>query len=139
MSYKKSVDTYYQDLTNLLKMLDIYIINYRNLVSTLNDINLNVLISKRKKRKAIKQVEELGNIIDTLLIAIQESQKSYLRYVNIKNDVLSEIITVDFVRLEIEQEILSGVDENFKNEFITLCPSDFKNLSKSKSRDNCKK
>lgn len=139
MSYKSSIDTYYQDLMNLIKMLDIYIINYRNLVSTLNDINLNVLISKRKKRKAIKQVEELGNIIDTLLIAIQESQKSYLRYVNIKNDVLREIITVDFVRLEIEQEILSGVNEKFKSEFLTLYPPDFKKLSKSKSHDNCKK
>ena len=138
MSYKSSIDTYYQDLMNLIKMLDIYIINYRNLVSTLNDINLNVLISKRKKRKAIKQVEELGNIIDTLLSdTIQTENNKY--YVNIKNDVLREIITVDFVRLEIEQEILSGVNEKFKSEFLTLYPPDFKKLSKSKSHDNCKK
>ncbi len=139
MSYKSSIDVYYQDLMNLLKMLDIYIINYRNLVSTLNDINLNVLISKKRKRKVIKQVEELGCIIDTLLDSIHEAQKCYLRYVDIKSNVLLEIVTVDFVRLEIEQEILSGVNDEFKGQFLTLYPSGFKNLSKTKSHDNCKK
>ena len=128
MSYKSAIDIYYQDLANLLKMLDTYVINYRNLVSTLNDINLNVLISRRKKRKAIKQLEEFGCIIDMLLDAICEAQKCYLRYVKMKCNVLCEIITCDFIRLEIEQEILSGISDECKGSLLTLCPPSFKSL-----------
>lgn len=122
MSYKSAIDIYYHDLNNLIKMLDMYVINYRNLVSTLNDINLNVLISKRKKKRAINQIEELGCIIDVLLNSICEAQKCYLKYVMMKCNVLCEVITCDFIRFEIEQEILSGIDEKFKNEFLTLYP-----------------
>lgn len=121
MSYKNSIDIYYQDLMNLLKMLDIYVINYRNLVSTLNDVNLNVLISKRKKKRAIKQVEDLGCIIDSLLSSICEAQKCYLRYVSMKCSVLCEIINCDFIRLEIEQELLDGINNECKEKFLTLC------------------
>ena len=132
MSYKSSIDVYYQDLMNLLKMLDCYVINYKNLVSTLNDINLNVLISKRKKKKAIKQIEELGCIIDMLLEAIWESQKCYLNYIKMKCSVLCEIITCDFIRLEIEQEILDSLNDEVKGRFITLLPPKFKSLPKQK-------
>ncbi len=121
MSYKSSIDIYYQDLMNLLKMLDIYVINYRNLVSTLNDININVLISKRKKKRAIQQIEELGSIIDAVLAAICEAQKCYLRYVSMKCNVLCEIINYDFIRLEIEQELLDGISDECKGKFLTLC------------------
>lgn len=129
MSYKHSIDIYYQDLTNLLKMLDIYVINYRNLVSTLNDVNLNVLISKRKKKRAIKQVEELGLIIDMLLSAICEAQKCYLRYVTMKCSALCEIINCDFIRLEIEQELLDGISDECKSKFLTICNKNCKILS----------
>lgn len=128
MSYKSAIDVYYQDLNNLIKMLDIYVINYRNLVSTLNDINLNVLISKRKKKRAINQVEELGCIIDVLLNSICEAQKCYLKYVMMKCSVLCEIITRDFIKFEIEQEILSGVSDELKNEFLSLNPLNVKKI-----------
>lgn len=120
MSYKSAIDIYYQDLVNLLKMLDSYVINYRNLVSTLNEINLNILISKRKKKKAIKQVEELGCIIDILLEAICKAQQCYLRYVKMKCDVLCEIINWDFIRLEIEQELLFNIESEFKDKFLSI-------------------
>ena len=138
MSYKSAIDIYYQDLMNMLKMLDIYVINYRNLVSTLNDVNLNVLISKRKKKKAIKQVEELGCIIDMILDSICEAQKCYLNYVKMKCGVLCEILTCDFIRLEIEQEILSGVSDECKGRLLTLCPPKFKTLNKPASPHNNK-
>ncbi|BAK81701.1 hypothetical protein [Candidatus Arthromitus sp. SFB-rat-Yit] len=120
MSYKSAIDIYHNDLANLLKMLDVYVINYRNLVSTLNDINLNVLISKRKKRRAIKQVEELGCIIDVLLESICKVQQCYLRYVKMKCDVLCEIINWDFIKLEIEQELLLNLDTDFKHKFLSI-------------------
>lgn len=128
MSYKSAIDVYYQDLNNLIKMLDVYVINYRNLVSTLNDINLNVLISKRKKKRAINQVEELGCIIDVLLNSICEAQRCYLKYVMMKCDVLCEIINCDFIKFEIEQEILSGVSDELKNEFLSLNPLNVKKI-----------
>lgn len=135
MSYKSSIDIYYQDLSNLIKMLDSYVINYRNLVSTLNDVNLNVLVSKRKKKKAIKQVEELGCIIDMLLDAICHAQRCYLNYVKMKCDCLCEIITCDFIRLEIEQEILSDLKDECKLRCMTLFPPKFKCLPKEKKED----
>lgn len=139
MSYKSAIDIYYKDLSNLLKMLDTYVINYRNLVSTLNDVNLNVLISKRKKKKAIKQIEELGCIIDMLLDSICESQKCYLNYMKMKCGVLCEIITCDFIRLEIEQEILSDLKEEYKGDLLTLFPPKYKCLPKSKHIEDKKK
>lgn len=120
MSYKSSIDIYYNDISNLVRLLDSYVINYRNLVSTLNEVNLNVLISKRKKKQAIKQVEHLGCIIDMLLDAIMKAQECYLRYVTMKCDVLCEIINCDFIRLEIEQELLGNVDTEFKHKYLTL-------------------
>lgn len=132
MSYKNAVETYYQDILNLLKMLDIYIINYRNLVAALNDINLNPLVSRVRKKKAIKQVNELSCIIDCILLAICEAQKCYLRYVQIKSNVLCEIVTYDFVKLELEQEILKGVSDECRREIFTLCPPKCKVLSNHK-------
>lgn len=128
MSYKSAINVYYEDLNNLIRMLDVYVINYRNLVSTLNDINLNVLISKRKKRRAINQIEELGCIIDVLLNSICEAQKCYLKYVMMKCNVLCEIINFDFIKFEIEQEILSGINEELKNEFLRVYPLNVNNI-----------
>lgn len=120
MSYKSALEIYYQDLNNLVKLLDIYVSNYKILVSTLNDVNLNVLISRGKKRKAICQVEKLGCIIDSVLDAIFESQKCYLKYVSLKCGVLHEIIRCDFIRFEIEQEILSDLSDDCKNKILNL-------------------
>ena len=136
MSYKSAVDIYHNDLVNLLKMLDIYVINYRNLVSTLNDINLNILISKRKKRRAIKQVEELGCIIDALLESICKAQQCYLRYVKMKCDVLCEIINRDFIKLEIEQELLLNLDTDFKHKFLSIYSPKDNSVSLIKSENN---
>lgn len=107
MSYKSVFDIYYEDLSRLVKLLEGYVGSYKLLVSTLTDVNLNVLISRGKKRDAIDQVEQLGYIIDCVLNSIVESQKCYLKYVNLKCSVLQEIITIDFIRLEVEKEILS--------------------------------
>lgn len=136
MSYKSAIDIYQEELSNLVRLLDGYIVDYRNLVSTLNDVNLNVLISRTKKRKAIKQVEQLGCIIDMVLEAICHAQMCYLKYVRLKCEVLCEIINCDFVRLEVEKEILSDLNPEFKNKFLTLCPPKLKSSIK-KSCTTC--
>ncbi len=133
MSYRSSIETYYNDLTNLIRLLDSYVINYRNLVSTLNDINLNVLISKRKKKQAIKQVEKLSCIIDMLLDTIEKSQICYFEYVKMKCSVLCEIINCDFIRLEVEQELLNGIDTDFKHKYLTFNSKYLENYDDCKS------
>ena len=120
MSYKNAIQSYYCDLHNLLEMLDHYVRSHRDLSICLNEISENPLIAKKRKKEAINRVNQVGCMIDVVLCAIYNAQSSYLKYVQLKCEALSEIITFDFVRLEIEHELLEGVPEEYKERILTL-------------------
>lgn len=105
MSYEKVIRTHYQDVSNLSSLLRNYIEIYRLLISSTAELNSTSISKKSELKHAIERIDNVGDIIDELLLAIKKCEGSYIKYCSIKNDVISAKTQKESIFTEIHNEL----------------------------------
>lgn len=115
MSYEKVMKGHYEDLNNLTVLLKNYIEIYRVLISSATDLN-NIASAKKSEMKHImERINEVGDLIDSMLKVIGKCEGSYVRYCYWKNEVISQGAIKSNVKTEINDE-LNNYDDNKEDE-----------------------
>lgn len=115
MSYEKVIKGHYEDLNNLTNILKNYIDIYRVLVSSATDLN-NIASAKKSEMKHImERINEVGDLIDSILKVIDKCEGTYIRYCYLKNEVISQGTIKDNIKTEIHDE-LSNYDNDDKED-----------------------
>lgn len=95
----------YEDIANLSVLLKNYVDAYRLLIGGASEL-YNVNIAKKSEvRKAIDRVEQVGELIDKLVSALDKCEGSYLKYCKIKNDYITISTEKDKIFTEIDNEL----------------------------------
>lgn len=96
---------YYNEINNLSDLLGKYVNSYRLLIAAANELNNIALAKKDDVKDSVKRVNELGDVIDILLDAIQVSEKEYLPYIKLKGKWIGDNINKDNILTEIEGDL----------------------------------
>lgn len=105
MNYNQIVSEYYNELSNVVTLLEKYVNSYRILIGAAGDLNGLVLAKKREVKAALDRACRLGSLIDDLLDVLECCQCTYLNYVKIKSDILVIKTERDLILNDVDQEI----------------------------------
>lgn len=105
MNYNEIVREYYNELSNVVVLLEKYVNSYRILIGAASDLNGLVLAKKREVKAALDRACRLGNLIDDLLDVLECCQCTYLNYVKIKSDILVIKTERNLILNDVDQEI----------------------------------
>jgi len=109
MKYKELLKNHYLDIQNLSSLLGGYVNAYRLLVASASDLYSINIAKKSEVRKAIERSDELGELIDKLINALDNCEDGYLKYCKVKNNYIVNNTEKDAIFTEIDTEL------NFKN------------------------
>ena len=105
MGYEKIVAKQYNDITNMSGLLNNYVNAYRLLIAGAAELyNIN-LAKKSEVRKALDRVDEVGDLIDNIVEALDKCEEHYLKYCKIKNDYISTTTHKDMILTEINNDL----------------------------------
>lgn len=117
MGNRKLIDSYYGDINNLADYLTKLVNSYRLMVASANDLNDIALARKGEVRKAIHLSNELGDVIDDVIQAIQKSSDGYFDYCKIKSGAVKNKVQPEYVETEIQEDLILDVQpQNGGNE-----------------------
>lgn len=105
MNYNEIVREYYNELSNVVVLLEKYVNSYRILIGSASDLNGLVLAKKREVKAALDRACRLGSLIDDLLDVLECCQCTYLNYVKIKSDILVIKTERNLILNDVDQEI----------------------------------
>ncbi|GAA0179432.1 hypothetical protein SH2C18_23030 [Clostridium sediminicola] len=106
MGHRRVIEIYYKDCNNLVTLLNQLVNAYRLLIGGASDLN-NIALSKKSEVKdALKRAEKVGDIIDDVIDAIDESSSYYNDYCKNKSCILKTKLEGDYILTEIEEELL---------------------------------
>lgn len=114
MPHRKIVEQYYVDINNLTDLLSKLVNSYRLLIGGAGELNTIALAHKRDVKDALKRVNELGDIIDSVIKVLDCSSFSYMDYCKLKAQILESKIQVQYIETEIDQELEFENDNNKK-------------------------
>ncbi|MGL4774288.1 MAG: hypothetical protein ACRC2K_12025 [Clostridium sp.] len=109
MSYEKLLKNNYQDIANMASLLKTVVDSYRLLIGGAAELNTIAPVKKSSVEAALKRVNEVGEIIDEIIDAIEKSSEGYLKYCKVKNEIIVSNIDKNIILTEIEDEL------NFNN------------------------
>ncbi|MCM8711099.1 hypothetical protein M2651_08670 [Clostridium sp. SYSU_GA19001] len=105
MSHRKLIETYYIDINNLADLLFKLVNSYRTLIGGADELN-KIALSKRKDvKKALKRADELGEVIDAIIEALEKVSYSYLDYCSIKSEIIKGKMDSQHIHCEIDDEL----------------------------------
>ncbi len=114
MSGRKLIETYYVDINNLADLLNKLVNSYRLLIGGADELN-KIALSRRKDVKAgLKRANELGEIIDNIIEALEGASHNYLDYCSLKSELVKGKMASHHIQTEIDEE-LKFRGENSKN------------------------
>lgn len=102
---RRVIQDYYSDLNNMVDLLSKLANSYRLLIGGAGELNSIALANKKDVRKAIKRATELGNIIDNIVEVLDEADVAYLNYLGIKNQIISDRMSINVIQTEIDEEL----------------------------------
>lgn len=105
MNYNEIVGEYYNELSNVVVLLEKYVNSYRILIGSAGELNGLVLAKKREVKAALDRACRLGSLIDDLLDVLECCQCTYLNYVKIKSDILVIKTERNLILNDVDQEI----------------------------------
>lgn len=99
----------FKDIDNLNRLLKGYVDSYRLLVASAAELyNIN-MAKKSDIKNALDRVDDVGQLIDSLILSLNKCQNGYLKYCKIKNDYLNVTSSKNQIYTEIDNEL------NFQN------------------------
>lgn len=105
MGYDKLIKDHYEDLNNLSNLLTNSVNAYRLLISSAAELNTINVAKKGSIKEAVERVDALGDIIDDLLKGIKKCEEPYIKYCNIRNNVISKSTQKNVILTEIDTEL----------------------------------
>ncbi|GKX67755.1 hypothetical protein [Inconstantimicrobium mannanitabidum] len=105
-SYRELFDAYFIEVNNIADLLSKYVNSYRLLIGTAGELNGIALARKKEVRAAIDRANQLGEIIDVLLDAIQSIEICYLNYIMLKADLIAVKTQKNVILTEVDNELL---------------------------------
>jgi len=111
LSYEKVIKGHYEDLNNLTGLLRNYIEIYRVLVSSATDLNNIASAKKSEMKHTMERINEVGDLIDSILKVVDKCESSYVKYCYLKNEVISQ----GTIKNNIKTEIYDELDNNDSN------------------------
>ncbi|SFC94207.1 hypothetical protein [Clostridium uliginosum] len=105
MKYKNLIKDQCEDISNLSQILKTYVDSYRLLIGGAAELN-NINVAKKSEiRKAIDRVDEMGELIDELIVALDKCEGGYLKYCKIKNEYITINSEKDIILTEIDNAL----------------------------------
>lgn len=97
---------HFKEVNSLSTVLNSYANTYRLLVGASGELNNISKVRKRDLDEALDRVNKMGNIIDSLLEAIEENEEAYIKYIKIKSKYIDEKVSKDGILTEVQEDIL---------------------------------
>jgi hypothetical protein len=105
LSGRKLIETYYVDINNLADLLGKLVNSYRLMIGGADELN-KIALSKRKDvKEALKRADELGEIIDSVIEALEGASHNYLDYCSIKSEIVKGKMASHHIQTEIDEEL----------------------------------
>lgn len=105
MGSRKVVETYYADINNLADLLTKLVNSYRLLIGGADELNKIALASKGQIKDSLKRVDKLGDLIDEVIDALEESSHSYLEYCYLKSNLIKGRVNEACLITEIQEKL----------------------------------
>lgn len=105
MGHRRVIQNYYTDVNGLAELLSKLINSYRLLIGGANELNGITLAHRGDVKDALKRVDKLGEIIDDLLEALEETGGGYLDYCKLKSEVMKYHLEAQYIQTEIDDEL----------------------------------
>ena len=105
-TYKELFDTYFLQIDNLIKLQSKYIESYRLLIGSAGELNNIGLVKKKDIKKSIDRANQMGDIIDEALDAIEKAQCCYLEYIRLQSDIITLKTEKKLILEEVDNELL---------------------------------
>lgn len=105
MSGRKLIENYYIDINNLADLLGKLVNSYRLLIGGADELNKIALSKKKDVREAIKRADELGEIIDSVIEALELASHNYLDYCSIKSELVKGKMASHHILTELDEEL----------------------------------
>jgi len=105
VGYEKIIHGHYEEINSLSMLLRNYIEMYRLLVSSASELNTVATAKKSDVKHSLERIDELGDVIDDLLKAIKRCEPAYIRYLNIKNEVINESMDKSILKSQLISEL----------------------------------
>ena len=99
------MENYYADINNQADIIAKLSNAYRLLIGGAGEINSIALATKNDVKDAIRRVNRLGEVIDTMLCEMNEREKAYIKYCKIKDELVRELVDKVYISDEIEEEL----------------------------------
>jgi len=105
LTQRKVIESYFEDLNNLVDILQKLVMSYSNLIRGADEISRITFADKNTAKDAIKRVEDLGAIIDELIKTLDKVCYTYINYTKIKSEAVKAKIDAQNIMLEINEEL----------------------------------
>jgi septation ring formation regulator EzrA len=105
VTYRKVIESYYNDINNITDLIGKLVNSYKLLVGGADELNKIALASKSDIRSALKRAKELGEIIDELIRTLDCISYNYVNYSKIKSQAIKGMVEGQNILTEIEEEL----------------------------------
>lgn len=105
MSHRRVVNNYYNDINNLVCLLNNLVNSYRLIVGSAQELNSIALANKKDVRKSLDRAKKVGKIIDNIIETLDNIGKDYTKYCNTKSSIMKSKIECDYILTEIDEEL----------------------------------
>lgn len=105
MGHRKIIETHYTDICNLADLLTKLVNSYRLLVGGANELNGIALAKRSDVKDALKRVDEVGELIDDVIDALEVCEYSYLQYCKLKSEFIKTNFQAKYIQTEIDEEL----------------------------------
>ncbi|GLC29246.1 hypothetical protein [Clostridium omnivorum] len=105
MGRRKLIQEYYADLNNLVLLLNSLTNSYRLLIGGADELNKIAIAKKKDVKEAIERAEEVGEIIDRIIIVLDSAACTYTDYCNVKAEVIKCKLEAKHILTEIDEEL----------------------------------
>lgn len=99
------IETYYVDINNLADLLSKLVNSYRLLIGGADELNKIALSNRSEVKEALKRADELGEVIDDVIKAIDKSSYGYLDYCVIKSEAIKGKMDLKHIHTELDEEL----------------------------------
>jgi hypothetical protein len=114
MSNRKIVEEYYSDINNLTELFSKLVASYRLLIGGAAELNQIALAHKNEVKKALKLVNETGDVISNVLEGLEDSAVSYTDYCKLKSVYMKGKFQAEYIQTEIDFELKLDNDPKSK-------------------------
>lgn len=120
MSHRKVIEDYYCDINNLTDLLSKLTNCYRLLVGGAGELNSIAAAHKKDVKDALHRADELGDVIDKIISAIDKSTVEYAQYCKMRTEIVKKKMKFEYIETEIDEELfldsLDEIDNDMKEE-----------------------